>query len=128
MAETAETAVRVKTAEMEVTAVMLAQVPTQMAVMAEMEAQTEPMEGMVATEEAGIIHPVVMVVTAVMAEAMVVMAATAVMGVKTAEMEETEVMVTDPVMAETEAMRVPAASAVRLAAAGVREDMMVLPG
>lgn len=75
MAETAETAVRVKTAEMEVTAVMLAQVPTQMAVMAEMEAQTEPMEGMVATEEAGIIHPVVMVVTAVMAEAMVVMAA-----------------------------------------------------
>ncbi|MGC0835767.1 hypothetical protein WKH27_11890 [Pantoea agglomerans] len=75
MAETAETAVRVKTAEMEVTAVMLAQVPTQMAVMAEMEAQTEPMEGMVATEEAGIIHPVVMVVTAVMAAAMVVMAA-----------------------------------------------------
>ncbi|MBD8142834.1 hypothetical protein [Pantoea agglomerans] len=71
----AETAVRVKTAEMEVTAVMLAQVPTQMAVMAEMEAQTEPMEGMVATEEAGIIHPVVMVVTAVMAAAMVVMAA-----------------------------------------------------
>lgn len=56
------------------------------------------------------------------------MAATAVMGVKTAEMAETEVMVTDPVMAETEAMRVPAASAVRLAAAGVREDMMVLPG
>lgn len=55
------------------------------------------------------------------------MAATAVMGVKTAEMEETEVMVTDPVMAETEAMRVLAASAVRLAAAGVREDMMVLP-
>lgn len=54
---------------------MLAQVPTQMAVMAEMEAQTEPMEGMVATEEAGIIHPVVMVVTAVMAAAMVVMAA-----------------------------------------------------
>lgn len=75
MAETAETAVRVKTAEMEVTAVMLAQVPTQMAVMAEMAAQTEPMEGMVATEEAGIIHPVVMVVTAVMAAAMVVMAA-----------------------------------------------------
>lgn len=78
MAETAETAVRVKTAEMEVTAVMLAQVPTQMAVMAEMEAQTEPMEGVVATEEAGIIHPVVMVVmvvTAVMAAAMVVMAA-----------------------------------------------------
>ncbi|SUC48704.1 hypothetical protein [Pantoea agglomerans] len=78
MAETAETAVRVKTAEMEVTAVMLAQVPTQMAVMAEMEAQTEQMEGMVATEEAGIIHPVVMVVmvvTAVMAAAMVVMAA-----------------------------------------------------
>lgn len=75
MAETAETAVRVKTAEMEVTAVMLAQVPTQMAVMAEMEAQTEPMEGMVATEEAGVIHPVVMVVTAVMAAAMVVMAA-----------------------------------------------------
>jgi len=72
MAETAETAVRVKTAEMEVTAVMLAQVPTQMAVMAEMEAQTEQMEGMVATEEAGIIHPVV---TAVMAAAMVVMAA-----------------------------------------------------
>lgn len=59
------------------------------------------------------------------------MAATAVMGVKTAETEETEeteVMVTDPVMAETEAMRVLAASAVRLAAAGVREDMMVLPG
>lgn len=75
MAETAETAVRVKTAEMEVTAVMLAQVPTQMAVMAEMEAQTEPMEGMVGTEEAGIIPPVVMVVTAVMAAAMVVMAA-----------------------------------------------------
>lgn len=43
---------------------MLAQVPTQMAVMAEMEAQTEPMEGVVATEEAGIIHPVVMVVMA----------------------------------------------------------------
>jgi len=57
-----------------------------------------------------------------------VMAATAGMGVKTAEMAETEVMVTDPVMAETEAMRVLAASAVRLAAAGVREDMMVLPG
>ncbi|MBE5681785.1 hypothetical protein [Pantoea agglomerans] len=81
MAETAETAVRVKTAEMEVTAVMLAQVPTQMAVMAEMEAQTEPMEGVVATEEAGIIHPVVMVVMvvttvmAVMAAVMVVMAA-----------------------------------------------------
>lgn len=56
------------------------------------------------------------------------MAATAVMGVKTAEMAETAVMVTDPVMAETEAMRVLAASAVRLAAAGVREDMMVLPG
>ena len=31
-------------------------------------------------------------------------------------------------MAETEAMPVLAASAVRLAAAGVREDMMVLPG
>ncbi|MGC0903329.1 hypothetical protein [Pantoea agglomerans] len=138
MAETAETAVRVKTAEMEVTAVMLAQVPTQMAVMAEMEAQTEPMEGVVATEEAGIIHPVVMVVTVAVTEtgetegmlvlAAMEMAATAVMGVKTAEMAETAVMVTDPVMAETEAMRVLAASAVRLAAAGVREDMMVLPG
>ncbi|MGC0840403.1 hypothetical protein [Pantoea agglomerans] len=134
----AETAVRVKTAEMEVTAVMLAQVPTQMAVMAEMEAQTEPMEGVVATEEAGIIHPVVMVVTVAVTEtgetegmlvlAAMEMAATAVMGVKTAEMAETAVMVTDPVMAETEAMRVLAASAVRLAAAGVREDMMVLPG
>ncbi|MEN4743406.1 hypothetical protein ABEH08_21765 [Pantoea agglomerans] len=56
------------------------------------------------------------------------MAATAVMGVKTAEMEETEVMVMDQVMAETEAMRGLAASAVRVAAAGVREDMMVLPG
>ena len=44
------------------------------------------------------------------------------------EMAATAVMVTDPVMAETEAMRVLAASAVRLAAAGVREDMMVLPG
>ncbi|WP_312118270.1 hypothetical protein [Pantoea vagans] len=56
------------------------------------------------------------------------MAATAVMGVKTAEMAETEVMVTNQVMAETAAMRVQAASAVRVAVAGVREDMMVLPG
>ncbi|MSE19489.1 hypothetical protein GKC49_31625, partial [Pantoea agglomerans] len=46
MAETAETVVRVKTEEMAVTAVMLAQVPTPMAVMAVMAAQTEPMEGM----------------------------------------------------------------------------------
>ncbi|WP_263056573.1 hypothetical protein [Pantoea agglomerans] len=75
MAETAETVVRVKTEEMAVTAVMLAQVPTPMAVMAVMAAQTEPMEGMVATEEAGIIHPVVMAVMVVMAAAMVVMAA-----------------------------------------------------
>ncbi|MGC0796201.1 hypothetical protein WKH08_23285 [Pantoea agglomerans] len=56
------------------------------------------------------------------------MAATAVMGVKTAEMAETEGMVTDQVMAETAAMRGQAASADRVAAAGVREDMMVLPG
>lgn len=125
---------------MAVTAVTLARVPTQMAEMAEMEAQTEPMEGMVATEEAGIIHPAVMVMVATMAvmetgetEGMPVlaateMAATAVMGGKTAEMVETEVMVTDQVMAETAAMPLQAASAVRVAAAGVREDMMVLPG
>ena len=56
------------------------------------------------------------------------MAATAVMEVKTEEMAETEVMVTDQVMAETEGMRGLAASAVRVAAAGVRVDMMVLPG
>ncbi|SFO08251.1 hypothetical protein SAMN05428971_2839 [Candidatus Pantoea varia] len=56
------------------------------------------------------------------------MAATAVMEVKTEEMAETEVMVTDQVMAETEAMRVLAASVVRVAAAGIREDMMVPPG
>nr|WP_237566737.1 hypothetical protein [Pantoea vagans] len=49
-------------------------------------------------------------------------------GGKTAEMVETEVMVTDQVMAETAAMPLQAASAVRVAAAGVREDMMVLPG
>ncbi|QCA06674.1 hypothetical protein [Pantoea vagans] len=62
MVETVVTVVRVKTAEMVVTALTLARVPTQMA---EMEAQTEPMEGMVATEEAGIIHPAVMAVMAV---------------------------------------------------------------
>lgn len=85
------TVVRVKTAEMAVTAVTLARVPTQMA---EMEAQTEPMEGIVATEEAGIIHPAVMVMVATVAvmetgetEGMPVlaateMAATAVMGGK----------------------------------------------
>lgn len=56
------------------------------------------------------------------------MAATAVMVVKTEEMEGTAVMVTDQVMAETEAMRVLAASAGRVAVAGMREDMMVLPG
>jgi len=38
MVETAETVVRVKTEGMAVTAVMLAQAPTQMAEMAEMEA------------------------------------------------------------------------------------------
>ncbi|WP_288474414.1 hypothetical protein [uncultured Pantoea sp.] len=56
------------------------------------------------------------------------MAETEVMGVKTEEMAETEVMVTDQVMAEMEAMRVPAALAVRVAVAGVRAGMMVLPG
>jgi len=73
MAETAETVVRVKTEGMAETAVMQAQAPTQMAEMAEMEAQTGPMEGMVATEEVGIIHPAVMVVMAVMVVVMVVM-------------------------------------------------------
>lgn len=66
------TVVRVKTAEMAVTAETLARVPTQMAEMAAMEVQTEPMEGMVVTEEAGIIHPAVMVVMAVMAVAVIV--------------------------------------------------------
>jgi hypothetical protein len=56
------------------------------------------------------------------------MAATAVMEVRTEETEGTAVMVTDQVMEETEAMRVLAASAVRVAVAGMREDMMVLPG
>ncbi|MEJ5064466.1 MULTISPECIES: hypothetical protein [Erwinia] len=69
MVETAGTVVRVKTEGMAVTAAMLGQAPTQMAEMVEMEAQTEPMEGMVATEEAGIIHPVVMVVMVVMVAA-----------------------------------------------------------
>ncbi|WIL44289.1 hypothetical protein QPJ96_19815 (plasmid) [Pantoea agglomerans] len=85
MVETAVTVVRVKTAEMAVT---LARVPTQMVEMAEMEAQTEPMEGMVATEEAGIIHPAVMVVVAVMVATVAVM-----------ETGETEGM---PVLAATE--------------------------
>lgn len=67
MVETAGTVVRVKTEGMAVTAVMLAQAPIQMAEMAEMAAQTEP-------------------------------------------------------------MRVLAASAGRVAVAGMREDMMVLPG
>ncbi|WP_421671762.1 hypothetical protein [Rahnella sp. EDr1-12] len=58
-----------KTEGMAVTAAMLGPAPTQMAEMVEMEAQTEPMEGMVATEEAGIIHPVVTVVTVVMVAA-----------------------------------------------------------
>ncbi|MGP4038131.1 hypothetical protein [Pantoea agglomerans] len=64
MVETAGTVVRAKTEGMAVTAVMLVQAPTQMA---EMAALTEPMEGMVATEEAGTTHPVVMVVMAVIA-------------------------------------------------------------
>ncbi|WP_331843234.1 hypothetical protein [Pantoea agglomerans] len=64
MVETAGTVVRAKTEGMAVTAVMLVQAPTQMAEMAEMAALTEPMEGMVATEEAGTTHPVVMAVIA----------------------------------------------------------------
>lgn len=67
MVETAETVGRVKTAGMAVTVVMLAQVPIPMGGMAEMEAQTEPMEGMVAKEEAEIIHPAAMAAMAAMA-------------------------------------------------------------
>lgn len=66
MVETAGAVVRVKTEGMAVTAVMLVQAPAQMA---EMAAQTEPMEGMVAMEEVGITHPVVMVVMGVIAAA-----------------------------------------------------------
>lgn len=49
MVETAGTVVRGKTEGMAVTAVMLAQAPTQMVEMAEMAAQTEPMRALAAS-------------------------------------------------------------------------------